>query len=251
MIKFFRKIRQKLIQENKMGKYFKYAFGEIILVVIGILIALQVNNWNEQRMAKNQARTYLKNLDAEINQNILVFESTGKNIMRLADIAHHYHTKLFDPSIKVHDSVITNFIIKINSILTFNPSQTVLKDFLASGYLKDIKNDKLKNSILFLESRYASYDNRIKDINEYYNEHIEPNLMNNGDYSQLYDSIYQYKVVKAEFGHTRNAFVKNKTLSNQLIWYFAFLGEANNGEIKFIIERLKLLSKRINTYLND
>jgi len=49
MIKFFRRIRQKLIMENKIGKYFKYAIGEIILVVIGILIALQVSNFNEQR----------------------------------------------------------------------------------------------------------------------------------------------------------------------------------------------------------
>ncbi len=49
MIKFFRKIRFNLMSENKTGKYFKYAIGEIVLVVLGILIALQINNWNEQR----------------------------------------------------------------------------------------------------------------------------------------------------------------------------------------------------------
>jgi hypothetical protein len=49
MIKFFRKIRQNLLSEGKTSKYFKYAIGEIILVVIGILIALQINNWNENR----------------------------------------------------------------------------------------------------------------------------------------------------------------------------------------------------------
>ena len=53
MIKFFRKIRQNLLSVGKSGKYFKYAVGEIVLVVIGILIALQVNNWNEKRKAKN------------------------------------------------------------------------------------------------------------------------------------------------------------------------------------------------------
>ena len=47
MIKFFRKIRQNLLMENKTGQYFKYAIGEILLVIIGILIALQINNWNE------------------------------------------------------------------------------------------------------------------------------------------------------------------------------------------------------------
>ena len=54
MIKFFRKIRQNLLMENKTGKYFKYAIGEIVLVVIGILIALQINNWNEKHQAQNK-----------------------------------------------------------------------------------------------------------------------------------------------------------------------------------------------------
>jgi hypothetical protein len=49
MIKFFRKIRQNLLLEGKTGKYLKYAIGEIVLVVIGILIALQINNWHDHR----------------------------------------------------------------------------------------------------------------------------------------------------------------------------------------------------------
>ena len=62
MIKFFRHIRKSLLEENKMGKYFKYAIGEIILVVIGILIALQINNWNEGRKAKNNEAVLVKQL---------------------------------------------------------------------------------------------------------------------------------------------------------------------------------------------
>ena len=49
MIKFFRKIRCDLIEKNKTRKYLKYAIGEIVLVVIGILISLQINNWNENQ----------------------------------------------------------------------------------------------------------------------------------------------------------------------------------------------------------
>ncbi|WCO03571.1 DUF6090 family protein [Psychroserpens ponticola] len=66
MIKFFRKIRQNLLMENKTGKYFKYAIGEIILVVIGILIALSINNWNEDRKAK----TYEEQVYTQIYKDI-------------------------------------------------------------------------------------------------------------------------------------------------------------------------------------
>jgi len=62
MIKFFRKIRQNLLMENKTGKYFKYAIGEIILVVIGILIALQINNWNETRKVNDLKQIYYNQL---------------------------------------------------------------------------------------------------------------------------------------------------------------------------------------------
>ena len=62
MIKFFRKIRQQLLIENKTGKYFKYAIGEIVLVVIGILIALQINNWNEARKQNLKQSIYLSGL---------------------------------------------------------------------------------------------------------------------------------------------------------------------------------------------
>ncbi len=70
MIKFFRNIRQTLIMENKTSKYLKYAIGEIVLVVIGILIALQINNWNEQRKERNREQAILKNLQNEFKANI-------------------------------------------------------------------------------------------------------------------------------------------------------------------------------------
>jgi len=62
MIKFFRNIRQNLLAEGKTSKYLKYAIGEIILVVIGILIALQINNWNENRKANIEEQRILETL---------------------------------------------------------------------------------------------------------------------------------------------------------------------------------------------
>ena len=69
MIKFFRKIRQKLAYENNLSKYSRYAIGEILLVVIGILIALQINNWNENRKNNTKEQFLLASINKEFKAN--------------------------------------------------------------------------------------------------------------------------------------------------------------------------------------
>jgi hypothetical protein len=69
MIKFFRRIRQNLLSEGKTGKYLKYAIGEIILVVLGILIALQINNWNEKRKENAKIKSYLNGMVIDLNND--------------------------------------------------------------------------------------------------------------------------------------------------------------------------------------
>ena len=73
MIKFFRKIRYDLMEKNKTGKYLKYAIGEIVLVVIGILIALSLNNWNEHRKEKLMVKGFLSNIRLDLQVDTLKF----------------------------------------------------------------------------------------------------------------------------------------------------------------------------------
>jgi len=70
MIKFFRKIRYDLMEKNKTAKYFKYAIGEIVLVVIGILIALQINNLSEKNKVHAKQETYLSLIKGEMLNNL-------------------------------------------------------------------------------------------------------------------------------------------------------------------------------------
>lgn len=70
MIKFFRKIRREFINKGRISKYFKYAIGEIVLLVLGVLIALEINNWNESRKNKVLEHTYLDNIRTDLNLNI-------------------------------------------------------------------------------------------------------------------------------------------------------------------------------------
>ncbi len=78
MLSFFRKIRHNLLMENKFGKYLKYAVGEIVLVVIGILIALQINNWNESRKLQVEINTYL-------NQKLVNLQEDQLRLLELID----------------------------------------------------------------------------------------------------------------------------------------------------------------------
>ena len=84
MIKFFRKIRQNLLSEGKTGKYFKYAIGEIILVVIGILIALQINNWNEGRKEIIKSKALLEEFKRDLARDTIESNLvTGKLARRI------------------------------------------------------------------------------------------------------------------------------------------------------------------------
>ena len=71
MLKFFRRIRRRLIDERELKRYFIYAFGEILLVVIGILIAVQLNNWNQDRISTVQIEVLLNNIEEDLARNII------------------------------------------------------------------------------------------------------------------------------------------------------------------------------------
>ena len=76
MLRFFRHIRQRLLTENRFSKYLLYAVGEIILVVIGILIALQINNWNEDRKMRQSERQILLSLSDDFMANLSTIDSS-------------------------------------------------------------------------------------------------------------------------------------------------------------------------------
>ena len=75
MFRIFRTIRKSLLARNRFSNYLLYALGEIVLVVIGILVALQINNWNDQRKLHNQELKYLRNIRADLVNNIAEMDS--------------------------------------------------------------------------------------------------------------------------------------------------------------------------------
>ncbi len=147
MIQFFRKIRQKLLLEGNTIKYLKYAIGEIILVVIGILIALQINTWNEVK--KHQAReiVLLKELKSNLKTNILNLEKdikTQTEGMQYFNIImdHADHKRPYNDSLPSYLQK-ANFAPDV--VLTASAFET-----MKSSGLNIIRSDSLRQGIINL-----------------------------------------------------------------------------------------------------
>ncbi|MBT8275165.1 MAG: hypothetical protein KJO39_03390 [Bacteroidia bacterium] len=154
MIKFFRHIRQRLLSENKLSKYFLYAIGEIMLVVIGILIALQINNKNEARKDRAIEVNYLKNLKADLL--IELENNEGFSVYRFEK--SRSCTNLLNMAIpKTVEDVkeYTDVYEKVFIWHSFVPNNNTFKELLGSGNLSLIKNDSIKNALLELDNFYA------------------------------------------------------------------------------------------------
>jgi len=142
VLSFLRKLRR---VENRFTRYLLYAIGEIILVVLGILIALQVNNWNEERKLKKQEETILKSIAIEFEENLL----TVRQSLNRSDRRGFYCMELLEyvgPEIPEIDKNLSDSLIFLGflSHVTVELSDAYLNDLLSTGRIHIIKNDSLK-----------------------------------------------------------------------------------------------------------
>ncbi|WP_426429578.1 DUF6090 family protein [Winogradskyella sp. HB-48] len=162
MIKFFRKIRQKLVEQNRVSKYLLYAFGEIILVVIGILIALQINNWNENRKDNLQEAVFIKQLKEDLNQTNSDLDEIRAFFLKRALAAQNViHSYWQDKPLQ--DSLLYNFGEVLQN-LKYNPILGTAKSLINSGNIELIKSEKLKTAIIKYNE---TVDALLRDITRY------------------------------------------------------------------------------------
>ena len=215
MIKFFRNIRQKLLNEGKTANYLKYAIGEIVLVVIGILIALQINNWNEQRKEAIFERQVLAEINVSITQNIgyldrgLTLNNTAIKSCRI--ILNHFENNLpYSDSLDYHFS---------NSLLWFYPSlDNNAYESLKSYGLHLIKNDSIRNMLgRIYEWKYMDVLNKRQD--EYFYGTIAPFITDLFESYEINGRMkpYDYKELKKskKYNHILRTLISNRELQNQ------------------------------------
>jgi len=157
MIKFFRKIRFNLMEQNKTGKYLKYAIGEIVLVVIGILIALQINNWNESRKQKKQIHTNILSIAKDISNDTVLQQRIMKSLKKEIKAGELLVPIMESEKQMIQDSL--NFILKFNDLTSVYviPDETNTWSLLkSSGVLSEFPDAKLLG---MLQDYYNSYFN--------------------------------------------------------------------------------------------
>lgn len=177
MIKFFRRIRQRLLSENKLNKYLIYAVGEIVLVVIGILIALQINNWNETKKSRRFEVKILKELRNDLKSNYHELSGILNNnkilIKRSDSLIDVINNQSFD--INIHSNLLRS--LDFGNFGVYNVSSTTYK-FIESKGFELLKNDSLRISISDIyERRIFNIVNNHKLYQSFYQTETRPYLL--------------------------------------------------------------------------
>ncbi len=143
MIKFFRNIRKKLAAENKIVAYSRYAIGEIVLVVIGILIAIQLNEWRNENLDHNKKLNILKALKAEYEANLKQLDTVLFYDKKIS-VAYSNLNEMYNRSfVGYTEEHIVRAVIEHSYTWTFNPINGALRSAISSGDIHLITNKRL------------------------------------------------------------------------------------------------------------
>ena len=184
MIKFFRKIRQNLLTENKFSKYLLYAVGEIILVVIGILIALAINNWNNEKQQKNQLINNFENILEEIS----ITRSLTQENLKAVDAVIQKNQM----SLRLLKSQNIDSAYQLNSTLgalidlqSFKFELPITMQFIEDDNTKKLKNLNLKKLALKLKSEVSFLEFYTNYATTQYQSLIEPYVVKNLNHAEI------------------------------------------------------------------
>lgn len=200
MIKFFRKIRQNLLTEGKTGKYLKYAIGEIVLVVIGILIALQINTWNDNQKKIHTERQYLTRLKEEAKWNIQQIEKSKQLYLQSSKEINAVINNIENNS----QDTLNYTINRPNYIHPWLLKSDTYDELVSTGTLNNISDLKLRNLLnqaesfsIFSEKQLDYWRNIGVSHETYFNSYRKSRLIKSAD-STYYKTFMDFRGIKGD-----------------------------------------------------
>jgi len=174
MLRFFRQIRQRLLTDNKFSKYLLYAIGEILLVVIGILIALQVNSYQEEKMARSQECEYLSSLKTDLNIEMSFLEEYAEFDKEVISSSEALLQAYYNKEHFLVDDAFSKQLSILNNRSTFRKHNTTYMELLATGDLNLLTDQALKQEVMLHFQKVEQYEIIIRQNNEYIDNHFAP-----------------------------------------------------------------------------
>ena len=222
MIKFFRKIRQRLLSENKFSQYAFYALGEIILVVIGILIALQINNWNESKKERDKEKAFLKEINLDFKSNktqldsIISYNKVSLHAgARLIEIIETFDLK--DPKVNESNAHLRDSIGYYYRLMwrnkSFNPKNGSVEALLNSSSFDLIENDTLRRNLIswkdvlndYLEEEEFAINFLFYEYRPWVRETFDPDLNDDPEYITAFFSKRHRNFMNQRAGDLQNS----------------------------------------------
>ena len=169
-MKFFRKLRQQLLGDQKFRKYLLYALGEIALVVIGILIALQVNNWNEQRKEQKELDGYLSTISKNINRDLEQLE-TLVEYRRKSKAGSTVYMEFLDEELIPADVINEYYAEYWNHLaifeMYFTPDRSGFEALKTSGFLGRLQGSELETELYKYYELIATVQQQETSLNDF------------------------------------------------------------------------------------
>lgn len=250
MLKYFRRIRLKLLDEGNLKRYLTYAIGEILLVMIGILLAIQVNNWNNNKLVKKSEQLALIKLKEEVESNYFQFQNTQK--------VHHNIFDAADLLLSFIEETNTNFISEDSLKLaigwiagpnpTFNPSNGTINSLINSGKIEIIQNDSLKTMLTQWKDLVYDYQEEEIELDELIDNQLRPLILS------YVDLNYKEEKLTGSINRSIRESIEVKnllTLVSQYRWAITLETSNKSFEQYKILQSLNSMKRIINRKLSD
>ncbi len=196
------------MEKNKTGKYLKYAIGEIVLVVIGILIALSINNWNETRKDRGTERYLLNQMLLEMNEDVKTLNQEKEKISSQLPLIKNLVVALGNESVEAptFNKAVMDYLDGVWYVLRFSSNSATFDEIKSSGKLGIIMNKELRNGIVSLYRNLDNSENMFRSNNEF----LTPHAIDLSFYKGMAPFLKDQKEMFSQFNNPDQLYLKKK-----------------------------------------